>query len=93
MRGTPEEHWWDARNLELVSVVPWNRGQGYKDADGDVSHFDVKNGPGRKLSKNEIADIAMSENPKIVRRAHLRKTDFEKHGFTDRCFGGSAILR
>jgi hypothetical protein len=93
VRRIPEGQRWDSKNLELVSVVPWNRGQGDKDADGDVPEFDVKNGPGRKLTKEETEEIAMNENPKIVHRAHLRKTDFEKHGFTDRCPGCSAILR
>ena len=30
---------------------------------------------------------------KIVHRAHLKKSDFEKYGFTDRCPGCSAIIR
>ena len=35
----------------------------------------------------------MHEAPKIVHRAHHRKADFEKRGFTDRCPGCTAILR
>ena len=33
------------------------------------------------------------EARRIIHRAHLRKADFDKHGYTDRCLGCSAILR
>ena len=58
-----------------------------------MPEFDVKAGPGRNLTEEEKMDIMSREAPRIVHRAHLRKTDFEKHGFTDRCPGCSAILR
>jgi hypothetical protein len=48
-----------------------------------MPEFDVRKGPGRQLN------VA----PKITQRAHLRKSDFEKHGYTDRCTGCSALLR
>ena len=35
----------------------------------------------------------MKEDMKIVRRAHLKKSDFERYGFTDRCPGCSALIR
>ena len=67
-------------------MVPWNRGGGDKEADGDLPEFDVKKG-------EEKQDIMRDEAPQIIHRAHLRKADFDKHGYTDRCPGCSAILR
>ena len=57
-----------------------------------MPELDVKAGPGRNLTK-EKADIKSREAPRIVHSAHLRKSDFENHGFTERCPGCSAILR
>ena len=37
--------------------------------------------------------IAAQEVQKLVHKAHLRRADFERHGYTDRCAGCSAILR
>ena len=79
--------------MAWVEAVPWNRGRGDKEADGDLPDFDVKHGPGRRLTTEEMQEIATNENPKIIHKAHLRKADFEKYGFTDRCPGCSAILR
>ena len=93
VKRIPEEQRWDAKNLEWISVVPWNRGPNDKDADGDLPEFDVRKGPGRQLTEEEKQDIATSVVPKIIHRAHLRKADFDKHGYTDRCPGCSAILR
>jgi hypothetical protein len=74
-------------------MVPWNRGKGDNEADGDLPQFDVNNGPGRKLTEQEVEDIRASDIPKIVRRAHLRREEFGKHGYTDGCPGCSALLR
>ena len=89
----PEEQRWDANNLPWVATVPWNTGANDKDADGDLPEFDVKKGPGRQLTEEEKHEIATNEAPKITHRAHLRKANFDKHGYTDRCLGCSAILR
>ena len=92
----PEEQRWLANNLEWVTMVPWNRGfQDFQDneADGALPEFDVKQGPGRRLTSGEVDDIATKEVPWIVHKAHLRKTDFEKHGFTDRYAGCSSIIQ
>ena len=64
-----------------------------READGDLPEFDVKKGPGRQLTEEEKQDIMRDEAPQIIHRAHLRKSDFDKHGYTDRCQGCSAILR
>ena len=93
VRRIPEAVRWDAKNLELVTRVPWNRGNADKNADGDVPEFDVKKGPGRQLTEEEQRGIMTSEAPRIIHKAHLRKDDFEKHGFTDRCPGCSSLLR
>lgn len=93
VRRIPEEQRWSAANLEWVMAVPWNRGQDDSDADGEAPEFDVKHGPGRKLMPEEVEGVAAKVVPKIVHNAHLRKADFEKYGFTDRCGGCSAILR
>ena len=93
VRRVPEDQRWCAGNLSWVEAVPWNKGQGDKEADGDLLDFDVKSGPGRKLTEQEKTEISMNEGPKIVHRAHLRRADFDKHGYTDRCPGCSALLR
>ena len=93
VRRVPEEQRWKVENLEWVETVPWNHGKGDKDADGDLLDFDVKSGPGRKLTEQEKTEIAMNEGPRILHRAHLRRADFDKHGYTDRCPGCSALLR
>ena len=93
VKRIPEEQRWDPNNLEWITVVPWNRGGGDKEADGDLPEFDVKKGPGRQLTEEEKQDIMRDEAPQIIHRAHLRKADFDKHGYTDRCPGCSAILR
>ena len=73
--------------------MPWNKGQMDEETDGEIPEFDVKRGPGRRLTTGEVEDIATKETPKIVRRAHLTKADFDKFGFTDRCAGCSAIIQ
>ena len=93
VRCVPLRDRWSSDNLQWVGTVPWNKGNGDKEADGDMPEFDVKAGPGRNLTEEEKMDIMSREAPRIVHRAHLRKTDFEKHGFTERCPGCSAILR
>ena len=93
VRRVPEEQRWDSNNLQWVTMVPWNKGPSDKEADGDMPEFDVKQGPGRTLTEEEKHEISTNEAPKIVHRAHLRRTDFDKHGYTDRCPGCSAILR
>ena len=93
VRRVPLRDRWSSDNLQWVATVPWNKGNGDKEADGDMPEFDVKAGPDRNLTEEEKMDIMSREAPRIVHRAHLRKTDFEKHGFTGRCPGCSAILR
>ena len=63
------------------------------EADGEMSEFDFKHGPGTRLTEGEMEDIRSEVRLKISRRAYLRKADFEKHGYTDRCGGCSATLR
>ena len=79
--------------MEWVVMVPWNLGKEDKEADGDVPEFDVKAGPGRVLSKEDIEDIKTSEAPRILHRAHLRRQDFDRRGCADRCGGCAAMLR
>ena len=93
VRRIPEQERWEPANLEWVTMVPWNRGKNDGEADGDLPQFDVKSGPGRKMTEQELVDIKTSDKPQIVHRAHLRRGDFDKHGYTDRCRGCSAILR
>ena len=84
------------RELAWVSAVPWNRGgEDYQDpeADGDRPEFNVKHGPGRRLTEAEAVGIAAQEVQTLIHKAHLRRADFERHGYTDRCAGCSAILR
>jgi hypothetical protein len=93
VRRVPEEQRWSADNLAWVQAVPWNTGKGDPEADGELPEFDVKQGPGRRLTPGEVEEIATKETLDIARRAHLRKTDFDKFGFTDRCPGCSAMIR
>ena len=45
------------------------------------------------MSEEEKREIETNDVSKVVHRAHLRKADFDKYGYTDRCPGCSAILR
>lgn len=73
--------------------VPRNRDEADAEADGDLPEFDVKKGPGRQLAEDEKQDMRANETPKIAHTAHLRKAYIDKHGYSDRCAGCSAILR
>ena len=86
-RRVPEEQRWDEKNLEWVRAVPWNLGAEDLDADGEIPEFDFSHGPGTRLTEGEKEEIREQEKPNIVHRAHLRKKDFDKYGFTDRCGG------
>ena len=76
-----------------MKVVPWNTGGNDADADGEIPEFDFKRGPGTRLTQDEMGVIKARGDPMVVHRAHLRKADFETHGYTDRCGGCSATLR
>ena len=69
---------WSPDNLQRVATVPWNKGNGDKEADGDMPEFDVKAGPGRNLTEEEKADIMSREAPRIVHRAHLGRNRLRK---------------
>lgn len=45
------------------------------------------------LAEEEKQDILTNDDQTSARQAYSRKSDFEKHGYTDRCAGCSAILR
>ena len=93
VRRIPEEQRWSADHLEWVQRVPWNTGHGDDEADGEIPEFDVKHGPGRRLTPDEVEEVETRGNLDIVHRAHLRREDFERFGFTDRCPGCSAKIR
>ena len=40
VKRIPEEQRWDPNNLEWITMVPWNRGSGDKEADGELPEFD-----------------------------------------------------
>ena len=93
VRRVPEGERWDSGNLAWISMAPWNRGKDDPDVDGEVPDFDVSKGPGRRLTDEEKKEIEGNEPERLVHRAHLRRGDFEKYGYTDRCPGCSAMLR
>ena len=95
VKRVAEEQRWQAENLGKISGVPWNRGRGDPDADGEVPDFDARHGPGRALTTEEKDEMRTQSKdvPRGIHRAHLRKVDFDKFGYTDRCGGCSAILR
>ena len=45
------------------------------------------------MTEDEKQDIEANDTDRIAHRAHLKKSDFERHGYIDRCPGCSAILR
>ena len=93
MRRVLEGERWGSGNLAWISMVPWNKGKDDPEADGEVPDFDVSKGPGRRLTEEEKKEIQSNEPERMAHRAHLRRSGFEKHGFTDRCPGCSAMLR
>jgi hypothetical protein len=66
----PLEQRWSAEHLAWIRADPWNRGRDDADVDGEVPEFDVKAGPGRRLTSGEMEDIAAQEDKGIVHRAH-----------------------
>lgn len=82
-------------DLEWVTTVPWSRGGGGDNADGELPEFDGKHGPGRLLTEEEEEEECIGANgmTKGVHSVHLAKKDFDNHGYTDRCAGCSSILR
>ena len=44
VRRIPEADRWNAKNLELVAMVPWNKGKDDDEADGCLPEFDVNMG-------------------------------------------------
>lgn len=84
---------WGPDNFEWVARVPWNRGRAVEEAGGEVPHYGVKSVAGRVLTEQEKQDSLTNGAQKTARQAYLRRTDFEKHGYTGRCAGCSAILR
>ena len=93
VRRVPEEQRWSSDNLAWVQSVPWNAGRSDTEADGDLPELDVKHGPGRRLTPGEVGEVMTKESQDIVHRAHLRRADFDRFGFTDRCAGCSAMMR
>ena len=67
VKRVPEEQRWGAGNLEWVTGVPWNRGNGDRNADGDLPEFDVKGGPGRQLTE----EISRQTRPRRSRTEHI----------------------
>ena len=65
VKRIPEEQRWDPNNLEWITVVPWNRGGGDKEADGDLPEFDVKIGPGRQLTEEEEKQDIMRDDAPV----------------------------
>jgi hypothetical protein len=93
VRQVQEKARWQIGNLQWVKFAPWNAGAGDAEADGETPEFDFKHGPGLRLTPGEMEEIKARENPMIVHKAHLKKADFEKFRYTDRCRGCSAMLR
>jgi hypothetical protein len=85
VRRVPEQQRWQVGDLEWVRSAPWNTGIEDAVADGDAPEFDFKHGPGTMLTESEIEGLRGQEVTKNIHRAHLKKTDFEKYGYTDRC--------
>lgn len=94
IRRVPAETRWEIANLDWVKHVPWNLGKEDNAADGDAADFDFRNGQGAAMTQEEVEEIrhqgASGQKPHT---AHIVKKDFEKHGYTDRCAGCSAMLR
>jgi hypothetical protein len=63
------------------------------DEDVDLPEFDMKKGPGRQLTETEMEEIKTNETPMILHREHLHRGVFDKHGYTDKCAGCSALPR
>ena len=66
VRRIPEEERWNLNHIELVRVVPWNRGAGDEEADGGIPDFEVKHGPATRLTTAEMEEVAARPDPNIV---------------------------
>ena len=92
VRRVPIESRWVIENLEWVKFTPWNLGAGDALAEGELSRFDVKAGPGVRMSEDELSKVLLKETS-VPHRTHRFKKDFAKHGYTNRCPGCSALYR
>ena len=63
VRSVPLEQQWSADILEWARVVPWNRGEEDDDANADFPEFDVRQGPGRRLTPGEMEQMATLRDP------------------------------
>lgn len=54
VRRVPEQERWKVENLDWVQQLPWNLGKEDKEADGDATEFDFKNGPGARMTPDEV---------------------------------------
>ena len=78
---------------ERAQMVPWSGGGEDTDAYGELPEFDVKRGPGTRLTEGEKEDVRARQNLMIIHRAHLRNPIFKKFGFTELCGVCSDMFR
>ncbi len=90
-RRAQEKQLWGTENLAWVRAVPWSTGGDDSETDGEMPEFDFEHGPGTRLTAGEMEEIKSQEQQKIINKALLKRMDFEKCGFSDRCGGCSAI--
>ena len=91
IRRVPLQSRWVVGYLEWVKFTPWNLGASDPLAEGEQSRFDVKAGPGARMSEDERAQVLLREP--VTHRTHRFKKDFEQFGYTNRCPGCSSLLR
>ncbi len=79
-RRTPAERRCDAANLEWTRAVPWNLRNEDDEADEEMPEFDFRHGPRIRLTAGEMEEIKSRGDPKILHKAHLRRTNFKSAG-------------
>ena len=88
VRRLPEEDRWDAKFIESIVGTPWA-----PDGRGEDKPIGVKISLPEMTKEDErLAKTDIAAEP-VVRRAYLRRSDFERHGFTDGCQGCRALQR
>ena len=89
VRRRPDEEKWHRDNLQLVGGVPWRLSVNDPKVDGEALKMDVPEAG--EMSTKDVEE----DSWKLVapRQLYLRKSDFDKHGFSQGCMGCRSLLR
>ena len=94
VRRIPVADRWGPDCVNWVKNVPWNRGKGNGEPDGDIPEEKLVEASGdRGGGENGPGVIIIKTRETAPREFQIRKSDAEKHGYTRGCGGCSSWFR